>query len=88
MNTKGQIDFNGDPQRCECINKDSTYTTALPCAYILRSGLYSHLIHINMFHIKHGNFESVSVHSRQSHLSYTTYLGTSTSEQDSFLPRS
>jgi len=45
---EGQTDFNGDPQGCEYINKDSTYTITLPCTNILRSGVYSHLIHVNV----------------------------------------
>jgi hypothetical protein len=88
MNTEGQTEFNGNPQGCECINKDSSYIITLPCTHILRSGVYSHLIHVNVLHIKTRNFESVSAHSRHSHLSYTTYLGTPTFEQDSFLPQS
>jgi hypothetical protein len=90
MNIKGQTDFNGDPQGHECINEDSTYTITIHCTYIFRSGVYSQLIHVNMLNFKHGNYKSGYVHSRCSHLSDTTYLGTSlcTSEQDSFLPQS
>jgi hypothetical protein len=33
MNTEGQTNFNGDPQGCECINKDSTFTIAIPCTF-------------------------------------------------------